>query len=125
MEDALEEVEDLLKHLLKPQTEHFKSTINLRPIFGLIELSSAINLLNFQDIPLKAIAAFMTGSIISIRTGQVGSPPTLSGFNTRDAIYGGWTKLTTYQPTFKTPTMRTALPHPVFRMVDCRLSQTS
>lgn len=40
-----------------------------------------------EYIPLTAIAAFMTGSAISIATGQVGSLLGLSGFNTRDPTY--------------------------------------
>lgn len=40
-----------------------------------------------EYIPLTAIAAFMTGSAISIATGQVGSLLGLTGFNTRDPTY--------------------------------------
>jgi len=40
-----------------------------------------------QDIPLKAIAAFMTVSTISIGTGQASFHLAFSGFITRDATY--------------------------------------
>jgi sodium-independent sulfate anion transporter 11 len=40
-----------------------------------------------EYIPLTAIAAFMTGSAISIATGQVPALLGISGFNTREATY--------------------------------------
>lgn len=49
---------------------------------GLLRLGFVV-----EYIPLTAIAAFMTGSALSIATGQVGSLLGLSGFNTRDATY--------------------------------------
>ncbi|PWW78754.1 sulfate permease [Tuber magnatum] len=49
---------------------------------GLLRLGFVV-----EYIPLTAIAAFMTGSAISIATGQVPSMLGISGFNTREATY--------------------------------------
>lgn len=49
---------------------------------GLLRLGFVV-----EYIPLTAIAAFMTGSAISIASGQVSSLMGMSGFNTRGATY--------------------------------------